>query len=588
MKIDPATLNKIYIVPPVGTAVGFKEFISNSAKSIYDIARLIFFAAKEIVYDKKNLKDKKIKSHEDFIDAKLDLTIHAHSIATALLLIPPVIGSVIRYAYHDHKQKQLNKIFGELQKAKATNNPEEIAKCTEKAAKLGDAQAQADIGRFYIGGNGVKLDYHKGLFWYKKAIAQNHTLALRRMAWLYDNGVGVQKNSKKALQYTKRAAELNDQQAQYEYALAFEKANDYKNAVKWHKKAAKPGHLDAEFQLGYIYQEGLGEIERNPYKARKYYEPLAASGNAAALNNLANLYNDGRGVRQDYKKALDLYLKSAKKGNPLAMFHAGIIYYKGHQNSRNNEMEAAEWIEKSAKAGHLPAIIKMGHFSRKGIGVEPDNIKAMEWYKKAAQAGSEKGDYWVGRSHLMNYSSPKELDLAIASLEKAAQKRHFFKAYFYLAEAYRKQGSEQINNAISWYEKAAEGNYLPAQIALGNLYEQGQEIKQDHKEAFKWYEKASKRLESPARQMKDQYFAAVNISMARILRKGEGIKHDLGKAAKMLFNTLEYGENCDEAVRELADMYRNGEGLVKDEEKANQLLQLRSRYELREFVAENK
>ena len=48
-----------------------------------------------------------------------------------------------------------------------------------------------------------------------------------------------------------------------------------------------------------------------------------------ATNNLADLYEKGHGVTQDYAKALSLYRQAAKAGNATSMFSLAELYEKG-------------------------------------------------------------------------------------------------------------------------------------------------------------------------------------------------------------------------------------------------------------------
>ena len=55
----------------------------------------------------------------------------------------------------------------------------------------------------------------------------------------------------------------------------------------------------------------------------------AKAGNGNAQNHLADLYANGLGVKQDYKKAFELYAEAIKIGNSLAINNLATMYYKG-------------------------------------------------------------------------------------------------------------------------------------------------------------------------------------------------------------------------------------------------------------------
>ena len=51
--------------------------------------------------------------------------------------------------------------------------------------------------------------------------------------------------------------------------------------------------------------------------------------------------------------------------------------------------------------------------------------------------------------------------------------------------------SQDPKQAIIWYRHAAEQGYALAQYALGVIYEKGEGVLQDHQEAVKWYRQAA-------------------------------------------------------------------------------------------------
>ncbi len=50
---------------------------------------------------------------------------------------------------------------------------------------------------------------------------------------------------------------------------------------------------------------------------------------------------------------------------------------------------------------------------------------------------------------------------------------------------------QNTDEAISWYQKSAEGGFISAQYKLGLLYEAGHGLPQNKTEAYKWYTIAS-------------------------------------------------------------------------------------------------
>ena len=106
-------------------------------------------------------------------------------------------------------------------------------------------------------------------------------------------------------------------------------------------------------------QEGLDAYRGGDYPAAlKELTPLADKGEAAAQFTLGAMNNFGRGVRQDYAKAVMWYRKAAEQGYVAAQLNLGVMYGLGKGVPQNSQL-AAEWY-------------------RRAIAQEKDNVKAAQ------------------------------------------------------------------------------------------------------------------------------------------------------------------------------------------------------------------
>jgi len=77
-------------------------------------------------------------------------------------------------------------------------------------------------------------------------------------------------------------------------------------------------------------KEALDAQRRGDYvAARKEFEALAEKGDDKAMVDLGVMYHTGEGVKQDYAKAMDWYLKALKKKNGDAYSNIGVMYRDG-------------------------------------------------------------------------------------------------------------------------------------------------------------------------------------------------------------------------------------------------------------------
>ena len=105
------------------------------------------------------------------------------------------------------------------------------------------------------------------------------------------------------------------------------------------------------------------------------------------------------------------------------------------------------------------------------------------------------------------------------------------------------------------------GRHTPgAQFNLGAMYSDGQGVKQDKKEAIKWYTLAAEN---------DNAYAQFNLSI--MYRDGEGVKQDYNEAFKWCRLATESGHA--EAMALIAGMYMLGKGVAQDYSKGMHYLQ---------------
>ena len=157
-----------------------------------------------------------------------------------------------------------------LASALSDKDPEKAEKLWRKAAELGGALAQYNLGEYFAWGLGVPLDYTEAARWYRKAADQGFAGAQYKLGVMYQNGRGV--------------------------------PLDFAEAMKWHRKAADQGDASAQVNLGVMYKQGLG-VSQDYAGALKWYRKAADQGDATAQFNLGTMYELGQGVAQDYVQA---------------------------------------------------------------------------------------------------------------------------------------------------------------------------------------------------------------------------------------------------------------------------------------------
>jgi hypothetical protein len=123
-------------------------------------------------------------------------------------------------------------------------------------------------------------------------------------------------------------------------------------------------------------------------KAFRLFKSLAEQGNVDAQFNVGEMYDNGKGVPEDNAKAVYWYRKSAEQGDKWAQFNLGIKYDKG-EGVPENDAKAVHWYRKAAEQGLARARLRLSLMYATGDGVPEDYVQAYAWSSIAAVQGEE-------------------------------------------------------------------------------------------------------------------------------------------------------------------------------------------------------
>lgn len=135
-----------------------------------------------------------------------------------------------------------------------------------------------------------------------------------------------------------------------------------------------------------LYNTSLNHIGENGQPA-DYSKAFSLSAQAAAMGlpdailAMGWFYFNGFGTPKNLRKAERWYRRSARLGEPKAMFSLGQIAYD------EKMFEAAQyWFELAQKHGHVRSLYWLGKLHWRGQGVPCDRVKAISLFEKAARA----------------------------------------------------------------------------------------------------------------------------------------------------------------------------------------------------------
>ena len=123
----------------------------------------------------------------------------------------------------------------------------------------------------------------------KKAEAGDAT-AQYSLGFMYNLGIGVPKDDKEAVKWSRLAADQGIARAQYNLGNMYYKGEgvpkDFAEAVKWYRKAAEQGFAYAQSNLGLMYVRGES-VPKDLVQAHVWWNIAGANGHENAKKNLA-------------------------------------------------------------------------------------------------------------------------------------------------------------------------------------------------------------------------------------------------------------------------------------------------------------
>ena len=255
-------------------------------------------------------------------------------------------------------------------------NEELAARWYRRAAEQGNAAAQNNLGIMYRNGNGVQKSKEEAVNWYRKAARQQYGGAMFNLGAAYYNGDGVsiddsisyawflaakENGSSSAVDAVARAeSELTPGKLSTGlvalgemYELGASLPQDFRESAKWYRKAAERGNSEARIQLAVVLLKGQRVEDYG--EARHSCERAAKRNDAAAEYCLGLICQNGLGQQKDISAAAKFYRRAAELGNPSAMLALGEIYATG-ENGKVDRPEAFIWFVRAATKGNPGAL----------------------------------------------------------------------------------------------------------------------------------------------------------------------------------------------------------------------------------------
>lgn len=393
--------------------------------------------------------------------------------------------------------------------------PAEIQALVDKA-NAGDISSMNELGDIYREGRNIAKDDKKAFEWYKKSADVNNPYGIVWTAYNLEKGIGAPQNLSESTRLYEKCASIESENKLYcqeNYGLALYEARGITQnialAIDVLQAPAQSGKVRSQTTLANSYNSINDQTN-----ATKWFLVAAQQGDLESQRYVGNRIRLGSGIKKDVKLGLEWITKAANSGLIEAQTNLGHLYRNGEgKDIPKNLALALYWYMEAAKQGDKNAQLTVGYMYGTGEGVTRNYFEAVNWYRKAADQGDATAQYNLG----YYYDSGRGV-------------------------------AQNYQEAIKWYQKAADQAYASAMLNLGYIYANGNGVTKDYKKAYELYTKAAETGE----------MTAIN-NVGSMFENGQHVQQSYTEAARWYLRAAEAGNG--RSMRNIAVMFEQGNGV---------------------------
>lgn len=227
--------------------------------------------------------------------------------------------------YENMTDEELCELAFDLHEGSDDTEPDydEAAAVIKIAADRGYAPALCDYGVYLMNGDGVEKDEAAAVACWQKANEQNFAPAQYKLGVCYMQGAcGLEKDEKKAAEYFTKAAEGGERDSMLNLSIFYGNGIgveiDRAKSMEYLEKAAALEQPVACCYLGAALTAKQDATEEELVRGAKLLEQAAETGHTEAQFIYGVCCEHGRGVEKDLAEAAGWYRRAAKAGLPQA------------------------------------------------------------------------------------------------------------------------------------------------------------------------------------------------------------------------------------------------------------------------------
>ena len=180
---------------------------------------------------------------------------------------------------------------------------------------------------------------------------------------------------------------VSAQQDRFESGLASKDRGHYATAMRAWLPMAEAGNPEAQNNVGYMYEEGLG-VPQNYLLAMNWYRQAADNGLAEAQHNMGMLYHHGYGVAENLGEAFRWFKLAADQELAESEYMLALAFENG-EGTELDYLEAKRLFLSAARKNYVPAQLMYAFMLQAGEGGDSEPFSAYVWGKIAELNGSD-------------------------------------------------------------------------------------------------------------------------------------------------------------------------------------------------------
>lgn len=196
-----------------------------------------------------------------------------------------------------------------------------------------------------------------------------------------------------------------------EAAVALANATIHENAdeaLQLYERAASTSRVpSAHFNLGQLYRDGFGDLEKDEKKSLKHFSMAAYLGDADAQFYVGHLYSVGEmGIEVDLASCRQYIQLAADQGHAAALYYLALLHRNGEGGLEISRGNFRRHLESAVECGNSDALACMAEMYYKGTdGVQIDKKRALDLYERAGRAGSNEALCSAAAMYFHGYGS---------------------------------------------------------------------------------------------------------------------------------------------------------------------------------------